>query len=135
MIKLIVGVKGSGKTKTMIELVNVAAKETKGRIVCLEQGKKLIYDVKHTVRLVDVSEYNVTGFHTLLSFVSGILAADYDVTDIFIDSALKIGKEKVENMEMFLDGLKAIGEKNGCQFTVTVSADPDMLPEAVKAYC
>ena len=134
MIKLIVGVKGTGKTKTLIDMVNKATKTSKGNIVCLEKGKKLTYDIKHSVRLIDVEEYRVTGFHTLLSFTSGILASDYDVTDFFIDSALKIGKDKLDEFPAFIEGLEYLSDKFKINFTLTASADPDALPESLKKY-
>lgn len=134
MVKLIVGRNGMGKTKTLIEECNLASERSNGLVVCLEKGKKLTYDIKHEVRLIDVTEYNVTGFHTLLSFTSGIMAANYDVTDIFIDSALKIGAEKVENMELFMTGIKSLSERFNVNFYITSSCEEDELTADLKAY-
>ncbi|MBE6871139.1 MAG: hypothetical protein E7491_04225 [Ruminococcaceae bacterium] len=134
MIQLIVGVKGTGKTKTLIDMANEAIKTSKGHVVCLEKGNKLTYDISHNVRLIDVEEYRVTGFHTLLSFTSGILASDYDVTDVFIDSALKIGKNKIDEFEAFIQGIEYLAERFSVNFTITSSCDPADLPESLKKY-
>ena len=134
MIQLIVGVKGTGKTKTLINMANEAIKTSKGHVVCIEKGNKLTYDISHSIRLIDVEEYRVTGFHTLLSFISGILASDYDVTDVFVDSALKIGKNKMEEFEQFIQGIEYLAEKFSVNFTITSSCDPAELPESLKKY-
>ena len=90
MLSLIVGVKGTGKTKHLIDLTNKALAESKGNVVCLEKGNKLRYDIKHQARLIDTSEYFIEDGQSLYGFIAGILASDHDITHIFIDSALKI---------------------------------------------
>ena len=90
MINLIVGVKGTGKTKRLIDDVNRAVSASHGVVVCVEYGKKLTYDVKYQVRLIDAKDYNIKDGKRLYGFICGILAGNYDVTELFIDSALKI---------------------------------------------
>ena len=90
MVKLIVGGTGTGKTKTIIELVNAAVKEEKGSVVCLAKGDKLKFDISHDARLVNISDYMVEGYKGLLGFVSGIHAGNYDITKIYIDSLYKL---------------------------------------------
>ena len=85
MIKLIIGVKGTGKTKTLINLVNTAIENSKGDVVCIEKGVKLRYDVKYQARLIDTEEFFVTDAQSLYGFVAGIFASNHDVTDLFID--------------------------------------------------
>ena len=90
MITLLIGKKGSGKTKKLIELANAAVESSKGNVVVIEKGLKLTYDISHEARLVDSDAYGIQGKDALVGFISGICAANYDVTDIFIDSTLKI---------------------------------------------
>ena len=82
MISMIIGNKGSGKTKRLVELVNAAVDASKGNVVCIEKGLKLTYDLTHKARLVDTDEYNISGFDTLYGFISGMCAGNYDITDI-----------------------------------------------------
>ena len=90
MITLIIGNKGSGKTKRLIQLANEAVEKSNGNVVVIEKGAKLTYDVSHKARLIDIEQYNVSGFDAFYGFLSGICAGNYDVTDIFVDSTLKI---------------------------------------------
>ncbi len=95
MLRLIVGLKGSGKTKVFIELVKDAIKEENGDIVCLERGKRLRFDIPHSVRLVETDDYEITSFELLKGFISGLRAGNYDITHIFIDSVLRLVKSKM----------------------------------------
>ena len=85
MIKLIVGGKGSGKTKKMIEMINESATTTPGNIVCIEKSMKLTYDVSHAVRLIDVDEYKISGYDMLYGFITGVLAGNYDIVEVYLD--------------------------------------------------
>ena len=91
MVKVIIGKKGTGKTKILVDMVNTAAESATGNVVCIEKGTKLTYDVKHSVRLIDISAYGVSGYAGVLGFVAGILAANYDIKEIFIDGIIKMG--------------------------------------------
>ena len=91
MIKLIIGKKGSGKTKLLIEKVNSAAQTSTGNVVCIEKGMKLTFELDHKVRLIDAEEYNIKGYEVFYGFVNGILAANYDIKEIYVDGILKIG--------------------------------------------
>ena len=125
MLKLIIGVKGTGKTKTLINLVNGALEVTKGDVVCIEKGVKLRYDIKPTARLVDVEEYMIADAQSLYGFVAGILASNHDVTDLFIDSTLKICKEDRAAFETLVVELDQLAAKNNVNLIMTVS-----MPEA-----
>lgn len=92
MIKLIVGTKGSGKTKTLIDMAKAAAETSKGNVVCVEKGDKLAREVPTSVRLINSDEYQVKGFANLYGFLAGILAGNYDITHLFVDGTFKIGK-------------------------------------------
>jgi len=134
MLKLILGLKGSGKTKTLIEMVNDASQNSKGSVVCIEKGQKLIYDVKYTARLVEADAYNVDNPHSLYGFIAGITASDHDLTDLFVDSALKIVGNDVNEFVNFVEATAALVDKLGFNCVMTSSIAIDEVPEALKKY-
>ena len=136
MVRVIMGVKGTGKTKQMIELINAAAQTEAGSVVCSERGSKLTYDIHYQIRLVDAKEYSINNFEMLKGFVSGLHAGNYDISKVFIESLTKIVGVEAEDpsVEQFLDWLNDFGEKNGINFTVTISADNALASEGVKKY-
>ncbi len=134
MVKLIIGVKGTGKTKTLIEMVNNAQNNTKGCVVCIEKGNKLRYDINSQIRLIDTVEYLVADAQALFGFVAGILASNYDVTDIFIDSCLKICNEDVAAFEKFLLEIEALSLKNEVNVVITSSLPEENMTEVMKKY-
>jgi len=134
-LRIIMGLKGSGKTKHFIELVNQALDEEKGNIVCIERGSRLTYDLPHSVRLIESTEYEFPGYDFLKGFISGLHSGNYDITHIFFDSVLKIiGKTYDSEAEDFFDWVDAFGEKHGLKFTFMVSADAALASERAKKY-
>lgn len=131
MITLIVGKKGSGKTKKLIQLANDAVKTSSGNVVCIEKGAKLTYDIDHTARLIDIEQYNICGFEALFGFLSGICAGNYDVTDIFVDSTLKIAGNDMEQMAVFVQKLNVLAQLSETKITLSVSADVQDIPESI----
>ncbi len=134
MITLLIGKKGSGKTKKLIELANAAVESSNGNVVVIEKGLKLTYDISHKARLVDSDAYGIQGMDALVGFISGICAANYDVTDIFIDSTLKITGNGVAEVEPITMKLKALSETSEANIYLLVSADETELPETVLEY-
>ena len=134
MLKLIIGVKGTGKTKTLINLVNGALEVTKGDVVCIEKGVKLRYDIKPTARLVDVEEYMIADAQALYGFVAGILASNHDVTDLFIDSTLKICKEDRAAFETLVIELDKLAAKVGVNLIMTVSMPEAEVAESLRKF-
>lgn len=134
MVKVIMGKKGSGKTKKLIEAVNTAAKESKGNVICIEKGNVLTYDVDYQARLIDISDYEVTNHGEMLAFLSGLLAGNYDITDIFVDSILKVCGPDLDALGEMLGKLSQMSDKANVQVTLTVSADPSAAPESVVKY-
>ena len=133
MIKLFIGGKGSGKTKTLIEMVNNAVTESKGNVVCIEKGDKLIHDITYKARLIDTDAYSVCDADALYGFIAGILASNSDITDIFVDSALKIIGNDVVAFEGMLAKLNKITAEVNLVMTSSIAVED--CPEAVKAYC
>ena len=136
MVQVIMGLKGSGKTKLLIDSINTAVKNETGSTVCIEKGNKLTYDISHAVRLVEAKDYNINSFEVMRGFISGLHAGNYDITHVFIESVTKIVGADAENpqLEEFLDWLNAFGEANGIKFTLTISADAELASEGVKKY-
>jgi hypothetical protein len=134
MIKLIAGVKGSGKTKNLINLVNEAVSESKGCVVCIEKGIKLRYDITSRCRLINVDEYFVFDARALYGFVSGILASNHDVSDIFIDSALRICNEDLDAFERFMHDVDELTDSHKINVVVTASMPVEKLPESLNKF-
>ena len=134
MIKLIIGVKGTGKTKTLINLVNTAAENSNGDVVCIEKGVKLRYDVKYKARLIDTDEFFVTDAQSLYGFVAGIFASNHDVTDLFIDSAFKICNNNAAEFDVFVEEIAKLSEKVGVNIVMTSSIPVEEASATVSKY-
>ncbi len=134
MIRLIVGNKGSGKTKRLIDMVNEAVAADKGNVICVEKTTKLNNDLDRRVRLIDIEDYEVHSYDSLYGFVTGLYAANYDTTDIFVDQTLKIGGADLEAFAGMVANLDKIAGKEGFAITFTVSSDASALPEALGKY-
>lgn len=134
MISLIIGNKGSGKTKHLIELVNNAAATSNGNVVCIEKGNKLRFDISSAVRLVNTDDYGIEGCSAYLGFLSGICACNYDVTDVFCDATFKITGRDYNEVAEFLQKVSKLAEDSNVKFTFTLSCDESELPESVFTY-
>ena len=133
MSRLIVGTQGSGKTKTMIDLINEATKTATGNVVVIEKSMQLTTSINHAARLVDVDEYKINGAEMLYGFVAGVLAGNYDITEMFIDGILKVCGHDLEAAGRVLNAINAIAG-DSVNVTVTVSADVNSLPESIKKF-
>ncbi len=133
MIKLIVGNKGSGKTKLMIDMINEAVTTAEGSIVCIEKGMKSTYNIKSSVRLIDVDDYAVRGYAMFFGFFTGVLAGDYDIEEVYVDGILKIGNNDLEGFANLLDQIQDIAKEN-LKVVFTVSTDVENLTDGIKKY-
>ena len=134
MIHVIMGLKGSGKTKKLIDSINAAVAEANGSVVCIEYGKKLTYDVSYKVRLVDSQEYAISSPEMLKGFLSGLHAGNFDITHVFIDNLYKtIGADKAAG-EDFVVWCAKFAAENNMEITITISEDPAEASEALKQY-
>jgi len=129
------GPKGTGKTKNLIEQIKKAVTEEHGNVVCLEKDKKLTYDLPYTIRLVNACDYDIDSYVALRGFLSGMYAANYDITHIFIDNFFKIvnGEPSAEAAD-FLDWLKRFSETNNVKFTISATADTALAGERLRSY-
>ena len=132
MIKLFIGGKGSGKTKTLIELTNNAAQSSNGSVVCIEKGDKLKHEITYKARLIDTDAYAVCDAEALYGFIAGILASNNDITDIFVDSSLKICGNDVPAFENMLPKLEKIAADVNIVMSASIAVDE--APEGIKKY-
>ena len=134
MIKIIAGNKGSGKTKRLIDMTNDVAKTAAGNIVFLDKDNSYMYEIDRAVRFVNVNDYHVSSAEMFLGFLGGMLASNYDISTIFVDAFLKLVGIELADAAWFFEALEALGKKSNATFVLSVSADPEALPEFCKAY-
>ena len=134
MIHVIMGLKGSGKTKKLIDSINDCLAHATGDVVCIEYGKKLTYDVNYRVRLVDSKEYGISNSDMLMGFLSGLHAGNFDITNVYIDNLYKtIGTDRAAG-EAFILWCAEFAKTNNMNITVTVSDDPAEASETMKQF-
>ena len=134
MLKLIIGVKGTGKTKTLIEAVNNAAETSQGTVVCIEKGIGLRFDVKPSVRLINTNDYFIFDSDALHGFIAGILASNHDITDVFVDSALKITGNNIAAFDVLIKELDELAAKVDVNIVMTSSIPAEEASDIVKKY-
>ena len=132
MIKLIVGNKGTGKTKVMVDMINANLPEVKGNIVCIEKGMQLTHNIPTSVRLIDVDEYKIKGCKRFYGFFAGVCASNYDIEQIYVDGILKDLEHDMEDFEELIEKIAPLTEDKVVVFTV--SCDAEELPEGLKKY-
>ena len=135
MVKVIMGLKGSGKTKQLIDSINTAIKTESGSLVCIEKGNALTFDIDYRVRLIDASEYDIGNYTFLKGFISGLHAGNFDITHIFLDGLYKLsGSKDVEETAEFLAWADAFGAANNMKFTISISDEISKMPESITKY-
>ena len=135
MVKVLVGLKGSGKTKRLVELVRRAVEEEHGDVICIEKDKNLTYDIPYQARLIHASDYQIGTFEFMKGFISGLRARNYDISHIFIDNFHKMFNAGTEAQVVdFLDWLSSFAESEGIKFTITMTADPETVGDEIKKY-
>lgn len=135
MVKLILGEKGSGKTKKLIDLINDTAAKVNGNVVCIEPEKMMTYDIKPQVRLLVSRDYNIASFDAFRGFLCGLYAGNYDISHIYIDNLCKICNVGLdEDVAPFLMWMAHFSEETGVELVATVSVAEDAAPEFLKKY-
>ncbi|MBQ9745508.1 MAG: ATP-binding protein [Clostridia bacterium] len=134
MLKMIVGVKGTGKTKTLISMVNAATELSAGSVVCIEKGTNLRFNVKYQARLINVDEYALTDAQSLYGFIAGVYASNQDITHIFVDGTYRICNKSIVDFEKFVLETAKLAEEADINVVMTVSMPIEEIPESVKKY-
>lgn len=137
MIQVILGSKGSGKTKRLIDITNDALKSEHGNVVFIDDDKRYMYDLRHEIRFVDASEYPAGGKGTpeaFLAFICGMLAVNYDITMICIDAFKKLVRADLNDTKAFFDGIARLSEEHHCKFVISISAPEEEVPDFIRAY-
>ena len=132
MVQIIVGVKGKGKTKRLLEMANEAVKNAKGTVVYLDKSAKHMYELSNKIRLINVNDYEIMSSDGFTGFVSGIISQDHDLETTFLDSFLKLANLEGGDITPVVDTLEKIGEKYNVNFVLSVSMDAADLPENAK---
>ncbi len=134
LIQIILGDKGSGKTKRLIDLVNESLKNEHGDIIFIDDDKRYMYDLRHEIRFVNATEYDVSSPETFMGFICGILAGNYDMKQLFIDGFLRLVKSDMADLEAFFVKLEEITHRHGVDVVISASAKDDEVPEFLKKY-
>ena len=135
MIKIHIGLKGSGKTKKLIEAVNNAVNIENGNVVCITDGNRLIHDIDRKVRIINTEDFNIKNFDMFEGLICGLIAQDYDITHIFIDSVFKsVPNGDMNSIEEFISDLEKLAGAFNVSFTMMVSAEADSAGANVKKY-
>lgn len=134
MVELLIGKKGTGKTKVLIEKVNNALTVAKGNVVFISNDtNRNIFDVKSKARMADTSEFEIKSYDEFLGFISGIISRDFDITNIFVDGIFKIvGSDNLDGFESFLNRLETMSQKFEITFVISVSIDAETAPDYIK---
>ena len=133
MVQLIVGLKGSGKTKKLVDLVRAAVNEETGDVVCIEKERKLTFDIPYQARLIDAGTYDIGSYEFLKGLICGVHAGNYDITHFFIDNFYKLVNDKsVESLETFLAWLDKFSANENISFVISLSVDAEVLSDSVK---
>ena len=134
MISVIYGKKGTGKTKKILDMANEAVKVSTGELVFIDDDNSYMYDLRHEIRFVNATEYDVADPETFMGFVCGILAGNYDMKQLFIDGFLRIVKTDMAELEAFFAKLEDIAHRHGVAVVISASAKDDEVPEFLKKY-
>lgn len=135
MVRVIMGPKGTGKSKTMVDLINSAVDNEHGYVVAIAHNSKLNFKIHYSIRVVDTSEYNIPNYDTLKGFLYGLYASNYDITHVFIESLNKlVPTAGNSDVEPFLDWLEGFSQQSGIKYTVSISADASLASEGVRKY-
>ncbi len=133
MVQFIVGNKGKGKTKHLLDKVNTEIKEAQGNVVYLDKSTKHMFELNNKIRLIDVPEYLVTNSDEFIGFICGIISQDHDLQQMYFDSFLKIACLEAENLDREIAKIEKISEKFHVDFVISISLDESELPESVRS--
>ena len=135
MVRLIMSGSGEGKTKQLIELMESAAENEVGCMVCIEPTRNMSFNLRHQTRMIDASEFSIDSFETLRGFICGLYAGNYDISHVFIDNLCKVARSNDERqVGQFLNWLDGFSSPLNLKITVTVSANPDTATDTMRKF-
>ncbi len=133
MVELLIGKKGTGKTKALIDKVNTALTVAKGNVVYISSTGENMFDIKSKARMANTSEFDIESYSEFLGFICGIVSRDFDITNVFVDSIFKVvGTTELDGFESFLKRLESMSQKFNIDFVISVSIDADTAPDYIK---
>ena len=135
MVRILMGLKGSGKTKRLVEMVREAVKEETGDVVCIEKERKLTYDIPYQARLIEAGAYDIGSYEFLKGLICGVHAGNYDITHFFIDNFYKLVNDKsTESLVSFVSWLEKFSNNEKISFVLSITSDPETVPETLKPF-
>jgi len=134
LIRIIFGEKGAGKTKRIINMANDSVQDSKGSLVFIDDGNQYMFDLKHEIRFIDASEFEIDGPKMFYGFLCGIAAQDFDLEYIFIDGFLKIVHHDLDTLEGLFDHLRTFSDKSGVKVVISINGDPEDIPSFIREY-
>ena len=134
MIQVIAGKKGSGKTKRLIDLTNTTAREAEHDVIFLDDDNRYMFDVDHKVRFINAEDYHIHNADMFIGFLCGMLSSNFDIGTVFIDAFLNLCHRELGDTESVVNTLADLGAKHDVDFVLSLSADPDELPDYLKQY-
>ncbi len=135
MVSILMGLKGSGKTKRLVEMVREAVKEETGDVVCFEKERKLTYDIPYQARLVEAGAYDIGSYEFLKGLICGVHAGNYDITHFFIDNFYKLVNDTSPDALIdFINWLEKFSESEHISFVLSITSDPDSAPDFLRKY-
>ena len=135
MVSILMGLKGSGKTKRLVDMVREAVKEETGDVVCIERERKLTFDIPYQARLIDAGNYDIGSYEFLKGLICGVHAGNYDITHFFIDNFYKLVNDKnTDSLIHFIAWLEKFSASENITFVLSITSDPEFAPEAIKKY-
>ena len=134
MIQVIAGRKGSGKTKRLIDLTNTTAREAAHDVIFLDDDNRYMFDVDHKVRFINAEDYHIHSDEMFIGFLCGIISSNFDLGTVFVDAFLKLCHTELDKTEPIVNTLVELGAKHQVDFVLSLSADPEELPEYLKKY-
>jgi len=134
LIRIIFGEKGAGKTKRIINMANDSVQDSKGSLVFIDDGNQYMFDLKHEIRFIDASEFEIDGPKMFYGFLCGIAAQDFDLEYIFIDGFLEIVHHDLDTLEGLFDHLRTFSDKSGVKVVISINGDPEDIPSFIREY-
>jgi hypothetical protein len=133
MLELVLGAKGMGKTKTLVDKANNESKVTNGSIIYIDKNNKHMYELSNVIRLINLDEYSIGSKDAFIGFIQGLISSNHNLTHIFLDNFMKLSSVDADGLEDMLSAMNDISEKYDIDFVISTGAEENMIPERFKA--